>query len=320
VARLAVWLSGLMPFGQAAEVLEVVGQIGISATSIWRLTKKWTTVMEAIDHVEQEKAYALPLVGEHTDPDLRMGASMDGVMIPIREEGWKEAKIGSVYKVGSRPTRDPLTQEVAPLGCAEEISYVAHLGKPEPFGQAMWAEARRRGWSQDIETQVIGDAATWIWNLTKEHFYKSYQTVDWCHGVEHLATAAHAMYGDREGAILPWLGKQKKALFLGDAMGISASLQRAAERHPSAADDLNRESHFFEKQKRRMNYLEMRNEGWVIGSGTVESGAKQIKHRLAGPGMQWDRPNAQRMLLLRTKIMSRTFRNAWSVAYKLPPN
>jgi hypothetical protein len=95
-----------MPFGRAAEVLETVGQIGISTASVWRLNKKWTTVMEAIDHVEQEKAHALPcslqLVGESTDPDLRMGASMDGVMIPIREEGWKEARIGCIYRVGRR--------------------------------------------------------------------------------------------------------------------------------------------------------------------------------------------------------------------------
>lgn len=313
-----------MPFGQAAEVLEVVGQIGISTTSVWRLVEKWTTVMEAVEHIEREKAHALPcslqLEGESTDTDLRLGASMDGVMIPIREEGWKEARIGSIYRVGSRLAKDPLTQEMMPLGCAEEMSYVACLGKPKPFGQAIWAEARKRGWSQAGESQVIGDAAAWIWNLSGEHFYESHQTVDWCHGVEHLATAAHAMYGDNEAAIRPWLGKQKKALFLGDAMGISASLRRAAERYPNAADDLNRESRFFEKHKRRMNYLEMRNDGWVIGSGTVESGAKQIKHRLAGPGMQWNRPNAQRMLLLRSKVMGRTFYKSWAVAYNLPLN
>jgi hypothetical protein len=51
-----------------------------------------------------------------------------------------------------------------------------------------------------------------------------------------------------------------------------------------------------------MNYLEMRTEGWVIGSGMVESGGKQFKHRFAGPGMRWSRLGAERLLPIRTAI------------------
>lgn len=36
---------------------------------------------------------------------------------------------------------------------------------------------------------------------------------------------------------------------------------------------------YFERHKRRMQYLEFREEGLPIGSGTVESGVKQFKHR-----------------------------------------
>jgi hypothetical protein len=41
IAKLAVWLSGLMPFEQAAETLQRVGQIDISRSSVWRRVENW---------------------------------------------------------------------------------------------------------------------------------------------------------------------------------------------------------------------------------------------------------------------------------------
>lgn len=55
-------------------------------------------------------------------------------------------------------------------------------------------------------------------------------------------------------------------------------------------EGLQKEARYFEKQKRRMNYLEMRAEGWLMGSGTFESGAKQYKERFTVPGIRWKRP------------------------------
>ena len=47
-----------------------------------------------------------------------------------------------------------------------------------------------------------------------------------------------------------------------------------------------RRAGYFENNQHRMNYLELREEGWLIGSGMVESGAKQFKDRFTGPGMR----------------------------------
>ena len=51
-----------------------------------------------------------------------------------------------------------------------------------------------------------------------------------------------------------------------------------------------------------------------IGSGTVESGVKQFKHRLTGPGMRWSRPGAQRMIVIRGAIMTEDFDALWDAA------
>jgi len=44
-----------------------------------------------------------------------------------------------------------------------------------------------------------------------------------------------------------------------------------------------------------MHYLEFREEGWPLGSGTVESGVKQFKQRLSALGMRWNPDNANRV-------------------------
>ena len=68
-----------------------------------------------------------------------------------------------------------------------------------------------------------------------------------------------------------------------------------------------------------MQYLETREDGFPIGSGMVESGIKQFRSRLAGPGMHWKRENAERILPLCAVILSNRFDQVWNAIYS-PPN
>jgi len=97
VARRAVWLGGLLPFAQAAAVLQQVGQIAISTDSVWRLSEKWGEQIKAQEATRQEEAKAIASVprvrGEGEKVPSRLGVAMDGVMVYVRGEGWKELKI-----------------------------------------------------------------------------------------------------------------------------------------------------------------------------------------------------------------------------------
>jgi hypothetical protein len=64
----------------------------------------------------------------------------------------------------------------------------------------------------------------------------------------------------------------------------------------------------------------MREEGWAIGSGMVESAGKQFKARFTGPGMHWSRPGAENLLPIRAAIMSDRFDELWEQVYNLPQN
>jgi hypothetical protein len=62
-----------------------------------------------------------------------------------------------------------------------------------------------------------------------------------------------------------------------------------AKAYPDAAKSLAAEADYFLKHHRRMHYMQLREQGWVIGSGMVESGIKQYKDRFCGAGMRWSR-------------------------------
>ena len=324
MAKRAVKLSAQLPFEEAAEVLQEVGQIDISPKSLWRLSQKWGERLGEREEKEQEQANVTPsaneIFTEEIRQDRRMGMSMDGTLIYIRGEAWKELKVGCLFDVVSRPVLDAKTGEWIEQGQAAQASYVCHLGGPQRFGQKVWTEAQRRRFRQAFETEVVADGAAWIWNLVADYFYDSYQLVDWYHGKEHLARAAHLLYGEGTPGAKRWLKEQETVLFQGRADEIVREIRQQVEQHPAAKEDLLTEARYFENHKHRMKYMEMREEGWLIGSGMVESGGKQFKARFCGAGMRWSRPGAENLLPVRNAILSKRFDDRWNTVYKSPPN
>ena len=324
MVRRTVWLSGLVPFARVAEIMAKVGQVALSPSSVWRQAQEWGGKMGQQQEVARAKT-SMPSGpglkrGEVGQSRPRLGVAMDGSLIHIRGEGWKEVKEGCVFAVVPRPTLDEQTGDVIELAHAEQNSYVAHLGGPEEFGELLWAEAQRRGWERAAETEVVGDGAVWVWGLAATHFYRSHQAVDWYHATEHLGTVASMLYGEGSAAAHQFFRRWETPLFQGHAARLAETLRVLAESQPSLAEPLCREAGYFSRNQRRMNYLELRSEGWLIGSGMIESGCKQTKARFAGPGMQWSRVGAQHLLPVRTTIMSERFDELWPSIYNSPPN
>jgi hypothetical protein len=167
IAKEAVWLSGVVgSFEEAEAVFKRVGHVSISDSSVWRRVETWGEGFKALEAERQQQAMSQPrgkaCEGRATPSRGRMGVSMDGSKIHIRDEGWKELKVGCVFGIEVLPTWDRESQEWVDLAHALDTSYVAHLGGPEPFGQVVWAEAQQRGWDAAEDTQAIGDGAVWI--------------------------------------------------------------------------------------------------------------------------------------------------------------
>lgn len=324
VAKQAVWLSGLTDFDTAADLLDQIGQIAMSDSSVWRRVKRWGERGKVVEAAQRATATALPprqtIVANEIPQAKDMGVALDGAMVPLRQEGWKELKVGDIFEIAVRPTPDKVTGDLLDLAHAVGNSYVAYLGGPEVFGQLVWTEARRRDWTQARDTLALGDGAPWIWNLVKEHFYDSRQGVDWYHATEHLMHAAQLLKGEGTPAAHQWFRDYETSLFEGHADRIASLLRELAQTHAKIANELRGEANYFEDNQRRMQYLELREDGFPIGSGMVESGCKQFRARFAGPGMRWSRPGIERLLLVRAAVMSHRFDTWWQAAYKSPLN
>ena len=72
--------------------------------------------------------------------------------------------------------------------------------------------------------------------------------------------------------------------------------------HPEV-EDLQTKVHSLQKREELMHYPRFQQQGWPIGSGSVESANTcVVQQRLKGPGMHWERSNVNPMLALRTGV------------------
>lgn len=309
LAQQMVRLSGLLPYQQCAAVFEQIGQRLIPASSIWRQTQRHGQRLQAcVERQRQQVSVERVVLPEvRYDHDQRKGVSMDGGMVNIRGEGWHELKVGAVFDIALKQERNPHTDEWEAMPHGEAIAYTAVLGSKEAFTPALWTLAVQHDVPTAKERAVVGDGALWVWNVAEDVCPDGRQIVDWFHAVQHLSDAATALYPDDNDAKTraQWLRTYKDHLYMGRLHQIIAAL------HQRRRADF---ALYFERHQRRMQYLEFREEGFPIGSGTVESGVKQFKQRLSGTGMRWNARNADYMLTIRAAALSNSFHDLWNAA------
>jgi hypothetical protein len=324
IAHQAVWLYGQVEDDLAEQILQKIGGLSISDTSIWRRAQKWGEKIRVAEETRAKVAVGLPQRGQHVrgqvPHDRPMGGALDGGMINIRQEKWKELKVGTVFEIEPREEYDPISQATFAQAHAVRNSYVAVLGGPATFGQRLWAEAVRREFPESGDNIILGDGAVWIWNLAGEHFGSSRQVVDWYHAKEHLHTAANLVYGEGSAKAQQWVKAMETPLYQGHAARLAAELTTLAQTHRRVGKALRQEAGYFQNNQRRMQYQETREDGFPIGSGMVESGIKQFRKRFTGPGMRWNRECVNRVLPVRAAIMSKRFDEVWKAVYNSPPN
>jgi hypothetical protein len=225
-------------------------------------------LLEMAQHQQtQVRPERMQLGDAATDHAQVKGVSLDGGMLNIRGEGWKEIKVGAVYNVTLRLERDTRTGEYAEFPHAQQVAYTAVLGDVEQFSPALWALAVTHEVPTAKQSSVTADGAEWIWNVADDYFPDSAQIVDWYHATQHLADAAQALFPDQPTHADTWFKARQDDLFLGNIHAITTPLDKAG---------LTEHSHYFHHHQRRMQYQEFRENGFPIGSGTVESGVKQF--------------------------------------------
>lgn len=328
--REIAYLSGAVSsFRLVGEILQRIGQLRISESRVWRCAQEAGSRFQAVEAQERAGATAL---AEQWDPPSRAAESgrrvgaahgrsdgwCDGAMVHLRDAGWKEVKLGVLFDVTMKPTQDKASGEMIDPAHAVNNRYAAHLGDAEGVGEKTWALARRCGWEQAQDTVVLGDGADWIGNQAARHFGCSHQVPDWYHAKEHLVAAARLLKPEGTAAFTHWLNNRETRLYQGHALKIAHELEQAARQDATNADKLVTAAGYFRNPHKRMNYSEMREENWPIGSDVVESGAKQFKARFSGPGRRWSRTGAENLLPIRAAVLSARFDQMWAATKNSP--
>lgn len=279
-------------FEQASEVLKRLTLVKVSPNSVRHVTTELGELVRAEEAAAVEAAWAGhdPAIENQLASDHPFYISMDGVMVNHREIGWKECKVGTIYTT-TCADQDHLR--------ATEHSYVADLATAATFGPQLWVEAQRRGLATAGEVVVIGDGAEWIWKLAAEHFPGATQIVDWYHASQYVWLAARAIYGEQEQAN-QWAQRALSALTEGRLEDLCKNLRK----HDALPDVATALTYFLNNQS-RMHYDRYRKRGLQIGSGSIESGCKQVvAQRLKLAGMRWNHDSARAMVALRARLKS----------------
>jgi hypothetical protein len=306
--RAVAWLGTTQPsFWIAAETFSRLVGVSISDTTLWRchgevagqieeqLAEEERQVSEwaAEEGEEKERVAAQSVVGE------RVSVSIDGALIRIREDGYREVKMVSVSEVGERPGPSQKQVEAGEDGLKLlHHSYRAMLGDKGTFEPGLRAELVRRRVKDATEITSVNDGAGWIWDLVEKHLPEErVEVLDWSHAVQNLAKAAAAAYGEGTAEAQAWLTERKAELWEGHVAAVGVALLRLPRRRGERGKGIRNVQEYVIHHASRMGYARFRAEGRPIGSGTVESAAKNVvQWRMKRGGQCWSSVRAHWML------------------------
>ena len=233
-------------------------------------------------------------------PDILYG-SIDAAKVRIEprdeqekaaknRETWRDLKAGCWYEGEIVPPNQRSTRQKAKAERegtvirAKNKRYFCDIVQAEEFGKLLWATACAVGADRVRTLVFICDGAVWIWNLIAYYFPRAIQIVDWYHAADRLKRIAEEAFSDLAKR-QAWLENVTETLWQGKVEEVIEACQSLASKSALAKQSLS----YYTDNMERMRYAQFRAAGYLIGSGVIESGCKQINtQRLKLPGAQWE--------------------------------
>ena len=238
-------------------------------------------------------------------PPRRLYGSMDGGRVQTRAakgeiQPWRELKTLAWFEAKGQPPTSPQGQWAIR---AEHITYAADICAAEDFGELLWSSGIQRNAHLAPELIFLGDGAVWIWNLVQTYFPNAIQIVDWFHACEYLMPVAKIAFADKNRQA-EWIKQLKQWLWEGQLDQVMTAC--AAHINPHHDDDPAQTAvTYYLNNQQRMDYPTYRANGFQIGSGTIESGIKQIaEKRMKVSGARWNLDSARLVAKARAAFLS----------------
>jgi hypothetical protein len=262
-------------------------------------------LMELIDQARKQKL----------DPVLSV--SRDGVALGIAP--WSLFEMAAVACISVIAGGKKLGTVY--LGCVPETNQVT---LSEQLTDLLTATVRQCGDALPAIVYVTdaGKIETAYWKNRLRKFFvdgrriKIHRVVDYYHAAERLGTIAGALKLNKARRE-QWLEHACALLIEPGGHGrVLRSIARMRELHgykKSEVKDAEKAEKYLRRYRRFMDYASMKELGFPIGSGVVESACKQIvSERMKLAGMRWHKTGGQHTMTLRCILLS----GIWDTVYK----
>jgi len=224
---------------------------------------------------------------------------------PVGEhEDWRDMKVGCWYQAEAVPISQQSsrqrqkTERDGTVFRTTHHQYYCDIAHVDEFGKLVWGTGCQVSADWVAELVFVCDGATWIWELITHYYPNAVQIVDWYHAEDRLKRLADAVFSS-QAERQSWLAQVTEPLWHGQVQDVILACQHLARKH----DESRQAMTYFSNNTHRMRYDQFRAQGFLIGSGTLESGCKQIvTQRLKRSGAQW---------LVQGAVLTAKARSAW---------
>ena len=145
----------------------------------------------------------------------------------------------------------------------------------------------------------IGDGAKWIWNWCKDNYPKAIRILDYWHATERLWKFIKLLYTCKKKQAA-WIAKQETLLWEDKVEDILSNIASITTKKKTAIEDQKSILTYLTNNKDKMLYGTYKANGWLVGSGPIESAHRTvIQKRLKLSGQRWTLRGAQQVLNLR---------------------
>jgi hypothetical protein len=158
------------------------------------------------------------------------------------------------------------------------------------------------------------DGGCWIWNripkLAEELGIKEYnEVIDYTHAKQNLYSIFEIIQPNwtSENKTSKLFSEMKDLLWNGNISKLHEIIKSKVKKKKTQKAALKKLNSYFSEHS-RFQYSTYKENGIPIGSGTVESAVRRILNlRIKGPGIFWKRDNLEKIIFLRSVILSGRF-------------
>jgi hypothetical protein len=186
---------------------------------------------------------------------------------------------------------------------------ISWQGEPQELGRRLHWEARRRGLGRVRWILVLGDGASWIWNVSADRWAGAQELLDFYHASEHVWALGRALYPEEPAK--EWVEARLHELRHGQPEKFLSQLTALKVPRGQKGQVVQEQQNYFAKQSKRLNYQAIAERGWPIGSGAVESACSGEQNRFKRRGQFWTAKGLGHLSALRQARHNRHWDELW---------